>query len=280
MDGFLRVVDAFSIALLTAPLMLLPAELLKLRRAGRLDRRAWFELGANVSPLIPTALTAGASLAFIAWLFTTASAFSPWRIPVNGLSFAAAVILADFLYYWDHRAGHRIRLLWAISHSVHHSSPVFNQTTAFRISFVDGFISPWFYVPLALAGFHPLMIVSAFGMVIAYQQWIHTETIGKLGWFDAVFNSPSNHRVHHATQEGYLDRNYGGILIIWDRLFGTYAREEEPPVYGLTHPINSCNPLHVHLAEAQRFFQGIRKLKGWRRKLAFSFSGPERTAFD
>ncbi len=275
MNAFLAEVDTWGALLVGLPFLLLPIEVWRLYRAHQLNRRTWFEIAANISPLVPTLLAAGVTAAYITWIYGNAAALAPWSMPVNGWTLAAAILLVDFFYYWDHRIGHRVRIAWALYHSVHHSSPLFNQTTAVRISFLDGFIVPWFYVPIVLAGFHPLLVVSAFGIVLAYQQWIHTETITKLGWFDAVFNSPSNHRVHHATQPEYIDKNYGGILIIWDRLFGTYQKEGEAPVYGLTQQINSASPLDVHFAEARRFAAGLSRLKTWRARIAYLLEGPE-----
>jgi sterol desaturase/sphingolipid hydroxylase (fatty acid hydroxylase superfamily) len=136
-----------------------------------------------------------------------------------------------------------------------------------RISAIDGFLSPWFYTPALLIGFHPLLVVASFGLILAYQQWIHTETIGKLGWFDRVFNSPSNHRVHHGSQPQYLDKNYGAILIIWDRLFGTYEPEGEPVVFGLTEPLGTANPLAVHFSEAVKLVKDPVAARSWRVRL-------------
>jgi sterol desaturase/sphingolipid hydroxylase (fatty acid hydroxylase superfamily) len=129
-------------------------------------------------------------------------------------------------------------------------------------------------VPLVVVGFDPLLVVAAFGFNLGYQQWLHTETIGSLGWFDGVFNSPANHRVHHGSQPLYLDRNYGGVLIVWDRLFGTWQRETEPAVYGLTRPLGSANPIDVHLAEAMLLWRDVRATTGWRRRMALLLRPP------
>ena len=122
-------------------------------------------------------------------------------------------------------------------------------------------------------GFDPILVIACFGIVIAYQTWLHTEIVGRLGWFDRIFNSPSNHRVHHAIQAPYLDRNYGAILIVWDRLFGTYAAEVEKPIYGLTEPIESVNPLIVHGLEIGRYFRDCRQY-GWRHAWALFWRRP------
>ncbi len=255
--------------------LLLPVELWRQFRAQKLNRQSWLEMFANASALVPTILTGGAVTAFVVWLFNSAAEIAPWHLPVNIWTVLAAIILVDAVYYVDHRIGHRVRLMWAVSHSVHHSSPIFNQTTAIRISFIDGFISPWYYTSVILLGFDPLLVAAAFGFNLAYQQWIHTEAIGKLGWFDKWFNSPSNHRVHHGSQPQYLDKNYGGILMIWDRIFGSYAAEEEAVVYGLTNPINSVNPWRVHTEEMSRLCLKFKTLKTFRAKIHLLFSAPD-----
>jgi sterol desaturase/sphingolipid hydroxylase (fatty acid hydroxylase superfamily) len=214
-------------------------------------------------------------VAFVLWLFTGAASLEITKLPVNIWTILGAIVLVDFMYYIDHRVGHRVRLMWAVSHSVHHSSPLFNQTTALRISFVDGFISPWYYTPVILIGFDPLLVAAAFSVVLAYPQWIHTETIGKLGWFDVIMNSPSNHRVHHGVQEQYLDKNYGGIFMIWDHMFGTYEPEGEPVTYGLVHQIDSVNPVQVHFAEAIRFVKKLVTLTTWKQRLTYIFKAPD-----
>jgi sterol desaturase/sphingolipid hydroxylase (fatty acid hydroxylase superfamily) len=258
-----------------ALVVLLPLELWRQHRAKRLTKRSWLEMLANASPLVPTILVAGLVTTFVIWLFTSAAALAPWHLPVNVGTALAAIILVDAVYYWDHRIGHRVRLVWAVSHSVHHSSPLFNQTTALRISFIDGFISPWLYTSVILIGFDPLLVAAAFGFNLAYQQWIHTELIGKLGWFDRWFNSPSNHRVHHGTQTQYLDKNYGGILMVWDRLFGTYESENEAVMYGLTEPLNSVNPWNVHFEETTRLIRKFKALRTVRAKVRLLALGPD-----
>jgi sterol desaturase/sphingolipid hydroxylase (fatty acid hydroxylase superfamily) len=160
----------------------------------------------------------------------------------------AALVGYDFFYYWLHRAGHRVAVMWA-AHVVHHQSEDYNLSTALRQT-SSGFLFGWiFYLPLAVLGVPPLV----FGVValidLLYQYWVHTQQIGKLGWFDRWFCAPSNHRVHHAVNDRYVDKNYGGILIVWDRLFGTFTPEDdrEPCVYGTRAPLQSWNPLWANL---------------------------------
>jgi alkylglycerol monooxygenase len=162
----------------------------------------------------------------------------------NLLVWAGALLLYDFCYYWLHRCGHRVNILWA-AHVVHHQSEHYNLSTALRQT-GSGVLLGWlFYLPLALLGV-PLQVFVIVALIdLLYQFWVHTEQIGRLGWFDRVFCSPSNHRAHHAVNDRYLDRNYGGILIVWDRLFGTFVEEDDSdaPVYGTRSPLRSWNPL-------------------------------------
>ncbi len=154
----------------------------------------------------------------------------------------------DFCYYWFHRASHEVRFLWA-AHENHHSSRYYNLSTALRQSWTTPFTGPVFWAPLALLGIPPVMIFTAMAVSLVYQFWLHTELIGKLGPFEWLFNTPSHHRVHHGRNVQYLDRNHGGILIVWDRLFGTFEVEDEPVDYGLTSNIHTFHPLRIAFHE-------------------------------
>jgi alkylglycerol monooxygenase len=162
-----------------------------------------------------------------------------WTSPVGWL---LALVFYDFCYYWLHRAGHESAVFWA-AHVVHHQSQDYNLSTALRQTSSGALLGWIFYLPMALAGVPPLV----FGVValidLLYQFWVHTEHVGKLGWFDRWFCSPSNHRVHHAVNDRYLDRNYGGVLIVWDRLFGSFIEEDAQCVYGTRAPLESWDPL-------------------------------------
>jgi alkylglycerol monooxygenase len=162
----------------------------------------------------------------------------PWMIGLVGI---------DFVYYWWHRASHVVNLFWAV-HSVHHQSEDLNLAVALRQPAFEALTIIPFHIPLALLGVNPAVYASCYAIDLIYQFWIHTELAGKLGWLEKVLNTPSSHRVHHGINPKYLDRNYGGILVIWDRLFGTYQPEEEPPVYGVTHPLGSYNPIWANFA--------------------------------
>lgn len=175
--------------------------------------------------------------------------FRLFTIPFTWWAWVLVFFADDFSYYWMHRISHENRFFWA-SHVVHHSSQKYNLATALRQTWTGSFTSFIFWLWMALLGFHPLMILTQMSISLLYQFWIHTETIQKLPkWFEAVFNTPSHHRVHHATNPQYLDRNHAGILIIWDKLFGSFEPEVEKPVYGLTTNINTYNPIKIAFHE-------------------------------
>ncbi|RTL44195.1 MAG: sterol desaturase family protein [Burkholderiales bacterium] len=154
----------------------------------------------------------------------------------------ACVVMYDFCDYWLHRASHECAFFWA-AHAVHHQSEHFNLSTALRQESLYTVVGAPFFLPMALLGVPTEQYALAGIVVLFYQYWIHTEHIGRLGWLDRVFSTPSNHRVHHAVNPPYLDRNYGAILVLWDRLFGSFAEEREPCVYGTVKPLHSWNPL-------------------------------------
>ena len=160
----------------------------------------------------------------------------------------AALVVYDFIYYWVHRCGHEVNAMWA-AHQVHHSSEWFNLSTALRQTSTGAFLSFPFYLPMAIAGVPPVVFGTVALIDLLYQYWVHTELVRKLGWVDRVFVTPSNHRVHHGQNDYCIDRNYGGVLIVWDRLFGTFAeeRDDEPVAYGIRKPLASYNPLWGNL---------------------------------
>ncbi len=192
-----------------------------------------------------------------------------WQLPADSLWVWAGALLAyDFCYYWLHRMGHEVQLLWA-AHVVHHSSEEYNLSTALRQT-GTGFLFGWlFYLPLAVAGVPPLVFVVVGLIDLLYQFWVHTRQVGKLGWFDRVFCSPSNHRVHHGQNDYCIDRNYGGILILWDRLFGSFVeeRDDEPIVYGIRGALHSFNPWRANLHIYAGMAQDIRLTHRWSDKL-------------
>ncbi len=196
----------------------------------------------------------------------------------NPLTWVSALLLYDFCYYWVHRTGHEINLLWA-SHVVHHSSEEFNLSTALRQS-STGFLFRWiFYIPLALLGY-PVQVFVVVGLIdFVYQYWVHTQLIGKLGWLEYVLVTPSNHRVHHGQNDYCIDKNYGGIFSFWDRFFGTYAdeRDDEVPVYGIRKPLESWNPLWANVHHFVQIWQQVRSAQNWRHRLMYVFAKPSWT---
>ena len=170
-------------------------------------------------------------------------------------SWAILLFAEDFCYYWFHRISHQSRFFWA-SHVVHHSSKKYNLSTALRQTWSGSFYTFIFWLPLIIIGFHPVMVMVQMSISLIYQYWIHTEMIDKMpNWFEAIFNTPSHHRVHHATNAQYLDRNHAGIFIIWDRLFNTFEPEIEKPVYGLVKNIETYNPIKIAFIEWFEMFK-------------------------
>jgi len=201
------------------------------------------------------------------------AALSPLDLGHGWVAWAVAIVGIDFMYYWDHRAGHEIRLLWA-SHVVHHSSQRYNLSTALRQTWT-GEYTFLFFLPVVAVGVPVEIALAAWSVNLLYQFWIHTEAIGKLwGWFEWVFNTPSHHRVHHGSQSQYLDRNYGGILIVWDRLFRTFEPERERVVYGLTKNITTHNPFKVATHELVAWWRDVRSATTWRDRLGYTFRNP------
>ncbi|EIK94467.1 membrane protein [Pseudomonas sp. M47T1] len=183
-----------------------------------------------------------------------------------------AFVAYDFCYYWLHRLGHERNILWA-AHSVHHQSEDYNLSTALRQT-STGFIFAWlFYLPLAVLGVPPLVFVSVAALNLLYQFWVHTRHVPKLGWLEWIFITPSNHRVHHAQNPLYMDRNYGGVFIVWDRLFGTFQEEDErePVIFGVTTPLRSWNPLWANVQFYAQLWSDARRSRLWRDKLRIWF---------
>ena len=183
-----------------------------------------------------------------------------------------AFVLYDFCYYWAHRIGHERNVFWA-AHVVHHQSEDYNLTTALRQT-STGFILGWiFFLPMALLGIPPLVLLTVGALNLLYQFWVHTRHVPKLGWLEWIFITPSNHRVHHAQNPIYMDRNYGGVFIIWDRLLGTFQEEldEEPVVFGVTTPLASWNPLWANLHFYAQLWRDALHASSWWDKLRIWF---------
>jgi len=182
-------------------------------------------------------------------------------------------LLEDFTYYVYHRVSHECRFFWA-SHVNHHSSQKYNLSTALRQTWTGVFTGFIFWLWLPLLGFHPIMVMTQQAISLLYQFWIHTESIGKLGPLEWFLNTPSHHRVHHGSDVKYLDRNHGGILIIWDKLFGTFQPEEEKVTYGLTRNLNTYNPIKIAMHEWQAIWQDVRKPNPLSVRLGYIFRPP------
>ena len=232
-----------------------------------------------------TSVSLGALSTYVG-VFTRLFSFGIYVMTFNGARIATldadapvvwfgGLLLYDFLYYWNHRLGHEVNILWA-AHVVHHQSEEFNLSTALRQT-SSGFLLSWiFFLPMALLGFPPALFL-VFSLVdLLYQFWIHTEQIGSLGAFDRIFASPSNHRVHHAVNDIYVDRNYGGILILWDRLFGSFQDElpEVPVTYGTRDPVRSWNPLWVNLQVYAALARDVVHTRSWADRLRLFWKPP------
>ncbi|MFD2203430.1 sterol desaturase family protein [Shivajiella indica] len=185
----------------------------------------------------------------------------------------AGFIACDFVMYLFHLLGHKSRIFWA-AHVTHHSSVHFNLSVGIRVNFFHTLYRFLFWAPLCLLGIPPWMILLNETISYLWNVIIHTERVKKLGWLDLILNTPSNHRVHHGSNPQYIDKNLGGILIIFDHIFGTYQREDVKPVYGITHNIQTHNPAKILLHEYQDIFKQLPKIPSWKRKLQFLFLAP------
>ena len=212
----------------------------------------------------------GAAFAYVAQYYNF-KLFSPSSLWV----WIFAFFLYDFCYYWMHRLHHEVKVLWA-THVVHHHGEEFNLSTALRQT-STGFLWKWiFYLPIFIVGIPPEVFVTVAGVNLVYQFWVHTEHIPKLGWYEYVFVSPSNHRIHHAQNKHYVDANYGGVFILWDRIFGTYKEEMEElkPIYGTAKPLRSWNPFKANLDIFREMLLDSSRTKSFKDKIGVWFSRP------
>ena len=186
-----------------------------------------------------------------------------------------AMLFYDFCYYWAHRFEHEVGVLWA-AHIVHHSSEYYNLSTALRQPSTTWLFTWIFFLPLAVAGVPPEVFIGVGLIDLLYQYWVHTELVGKLGWFDRIFSSPSNHRVHHGKNDYCIDKNYGGVFIFWDRMFGTFEeeRDDETIMYGIRNPLHSYNPLWGVMHYYHELWQAMQQASGWRAKLGIWIAPP------
>lgn len=264
---------AFDPVTLATPFFIITVILeIVLARLGKLDARyeakdtaasLWMGLGSSVAGVLIGGVTFAATL----WVYQ----YRLFDIGMTAVwAWVVIFLLEDVIYYWFHRISHERRIWWA-AHVNHHSSQHYNLSTALRQTWTGGVAGTWaLWLPLALLGFPPAMIAIQKGISLVYQYWIHTEAIRRLpAWFEAAFNTPSHHRVHHARNPRYLDRNYAGILIVWDKLFGTFQPEldEEPCRYGIVKNLGTFNILRVAFHEwvgiAQDIARQPRHVLGW-----------------
>jgi len=200
--------------------------------------------------------------------------FALWKIPNHWFLWIILLLATDFVWYWYHRLGHEINLLWG-AHIVHHQSEEFNYTVSALITTFQALVRNLFWCALPLVGFHPSMVIGILVVHGAYSFFTHTQLVGKLGWLENVLVTPSHHGVHHASNEKYLNKNYGDIFIFWDKIFGTFQREEEKPVYGLTHPLKSYSFLWQHFHYYAELWEACRRSKSIRQSLRILFGRPE-----
>jgi len=215
-------------------------------------------------------------------LITTGLAVVVWQLRIHTVDMSKwyniviLFVLVEFAYYWYHRAAHRVRILWG-SHSVHHTPEELTLSASYRLSWTPILSGSWlFFLPLVFIGYDPVWVFGFVSGSLAYQFWLHTTVIPRLGPLEWILNTPSAHRVHHASNAEYLDRNYGGVLIIFDRLFGTYVAED-PDIkikYGLTHPVNTHNPIRIAYQELWAMVKDIAHAKHWRDRLGYVLAPP------
>ena len=197
----------------------------------------------------------------------------PWKIPATWWSFIPCFILLDLARYWAHRVAHEQRFWWA-THVTHHNSEKYNFSVSFRLSWTQH-IKFIFFIPVIMVGFDPFVFFICHQVAVLYQFWIHTEYIKKLpAPIEYIFTTPSHHRVHHASDEQYLDKNYGSTFIIWDRIFGTFAEEKERPHYGITKPVKSYNPIYLVFHEWADIMRDVKKARSVKEAMRILFSPP------
>ena len=200
---------------------------------------------------------------------------APYQMPMNvWWSWVLLLFIDDFAYYWFHRFSHEIRFFWNF-HVVHHSSNQYNLSVAVRQSWFSGLAHWVFYLPAAFLGFPLWAFLTMHGLNLIYQFWIHTKLVGRVGFLENIFNTPSHHRVHHGVNDRYLDKNYGGIFIFWDKMFGTFTNETEAPRYGITTPLESRNWLWINSHGWAEMWAAMRERKTFWGKLRCVFGSPD-----
>jgi sterol desaturase/sphingolipid hydroxylase (fatty acid hydroxylase superfamily) len=249
------------------------------RREGRAllgyERQDTFaSLAMGVGNVLISAVTTLGAVALWSWGYERR--FCSLGEPSAAWSWLLLFFAEDLCYYWFHRSHHEVRLLWA-AHVNHHSSRYFNLSTALRQPWFTPVTGPVFWLPLSLLGYSPPMILTAQAISLIYQFWIHTEVAERLPRpLEWLLNTPSHHRVHHGKNVPYLDRNHGGVLIVWDRLFGTFAAEDErePARYGITHDIDTHNPFRIAVHEIVALAGDVARARSLKDALGYAFAPP------
>ncbi|MGQ2984915.1 sterol desaturase family protein [Flavobacterium sp.] len=213
---------------------------------------------------------AGAFYSAYYWVYDNYALFS---IPANWMVWIALILATDLVWYWYHRLGHEVNIFWA-AHIVHHHSEEFNLTASARITTIQAVIRTGFWCLLPLLGFHPTMVITMLLVHGAYSFFTHTQVVGRIKWLEYIFITPSLHGVHHASDEKYLDRNYGDMFVFWDKLFGTFQAEEEQPKYGLTHPLKSHSFLWQHFHYYFEIWESFKRAASFRGKWNAFFGSP------
>jgi sterol desaturase/sphingolipid hydroxylase (fatty acid hydroxylase superfamily) len=232
---------------------------------------------ASIGVAVGHGISGLATAAVVGAAYGLAWQVAPVRWPVaSGWTWAVAFLLVEFAYYWFHRWSHTVRWLWA-SHAVHHTAHELTFPAAVRLGWTSVISGGWLiFLPLVLMGFHPLVVTALLAANLKYQFLLHTEMVGRLGPLEWVLNTPSHHRVHHATNAPYLDKNFGGVLIVFDRMFGTFAAEraDEPPRYGLVHAVTSANPFVIAFHEWGRMWRDLRGARSLGEAVRLTFGRP------
>lgn len=268
----------FALAITTLEGFALSRRAIRLGGLERYDWRAfWTTVRINlwrvVSEALPVGVFLSASLPLGAWCYENRL----WTVPANSVwGWVAMFFVTEFFYYWLHRSGHRIRWYWA-SHMIHHSGNQYNLSAAFRQSVTGKITGAFiFFAPQCLLGFSPDMVLMSYGFNLIYQFWIHTDMIPKLGWMEGILNTPSAHRVHHGANPEYLDCNYGGTIMLFDRLFGTYVpeRDDVPVRVGLVKPVTTYSAIHICFMEWGNLLRDLFKARSLREVLGYLFGPP------
>jgi len=245
---------------------------------GVIKKRNTYRLNDTISSLFMGSLRSANKLIIIGFggyvFYAIETQYALWRMDASSpIVWAFAFVFYDFCYYWFHRISHERQIFWA-SHVAHHQSEDYNLSTALRQTGTGAFVSWVFYIPVFLLGVPSYVFVSVASINLIYQFWVHSEHIPKLGWYEKFFVTPSNHRVHHAQNDSYIDKNYGGVFIIWDRMFGTFKDEDdnEAPIYGIRSTLDTFNPIWANLHIYTGMVKDIWHAQSWKEKILVLFA--------